>query len=110
MYPFWLGLFILMCMVGSCCALCLFYGKLLCPAAGRDLWAVVWGSGAGDGLEQRVRCLAWLQNCGLRRCAVVVADGGLDADGRALAARLAGCYPGVILCSRQELELRIQNR
>ena len=94
-------------MAGLCCTACLLYSQMLRPHSARGTWAVVWGFGGGEGLEQRVRSLMWLQSCGLLRCAVVVADAGLDEDGRALAIRLTGRYPALTLCSRQELERRL---
>lgn len=97
----------LICMAGICCTACLLYSKMLCPHAARGTWAVVWGQNSGEELEQRVRSLVWLQNCGLLRCAVLVVDDGLDAEGRALAVRLAQRYPTVNLYSRQALEQRL---
>lgn len=99
--------FVLICLVGICCIVCLLYSKMLCPHTARGTWAVVWGHNSGEGLEQRVRSLVWLQNCGLLRCAVLVVDDGLDAEGRALAVRLAQRYPTVNLYSRQALEQRL---
>lgn len=97
----------LICLSGLCCIVCLLYSKMLCPHTTKGTWAVVWGRNSGEGLEQRVRSLIWLQNCGLLRCAVLIVDGGLDAEGRALAVRLAQRYPAVNLYSRQELERRL---
>ena len=101
---------ILLSLAALCCTACVLYSRLLRPHTSQGTWAVVWGFGPGDGLEQRVRSLMWLQNCGLLRCSVVVADGGLDGNGRALAARLVVRYPGLTLCSRQELEHRLSQR
>lgn len=92
------------CLLGTCCTGCLLYSQMLRPHSARGTWAVVWGTGNGGGLEQRVRSLMWLQSCGLLRCCVVLVDGGLDSEGRALAVRLAGRYPTLSLCSPQELE------
>ena len=99
----------LICVAGLCCIACLLYSQMLRPHSARGTVAVVWGVGGGEGLEQRVRSLMWLQSCGLLRCAVVVADGGLDAEGWALAVRLSGRYPALTLCSRQELERRLRD-
>lgn len=99
-----LALLVLTCL---CCIACILYGKLLRPNSAQGTWAVVWGFGAGEGMEQRVRSLMWLRSCGLLCCNLVLADGGLDESGRALAVRLAGRYPGLTLCTRQELERRL---
>lgn len=104
----WKAFLTLLVLAGLCCIVCILYGRLLRPHSAQGTWAVVWGFGAGEGLEQRVRSLMWLRSCGLLCCTVVVADGGLDEEGRALAARLAGRYPGLTLCSRQELEHRLR--
>lgn len=99
-----LAVLVLVC---TCCIACVLYSELLRPHSAQGIWAVVWGVGAGEGLEQRVRSLIWLRSCGLLCCNLVLADGGLDENGRALAARLAGRYPGLTLCTRQELEQRL---
>lgn len=95
------------CLAGLCCVVCMLYSKMLCPHTGNGTWAVVWGRNSGEELEQRVRSLAWLQNCGFLRCTVLLVDDGLDAEGRALAVRLAERYPTVNLYSRQLLEQRL---
>lgn len=97
----------LVCLSGLCCIVCLLYSKMLCPHTARGTWAVVWGRNGGEELEQRVRSLVWLQSCGLLRCAVLLVDDGLNAEGRALAVRLAQRYPSVSLYSRQVLERRL---
>lgn len=94
----------LICLASICCTVCLLYSKMLRPHSAQGTWAVIWGVGGGEGLEQRVRSLVWLQSCGLLRCDLVLADGGLDETGRAIAIRLAYRFPELTLCSRQELE------
>lgn len=100
----WEALLTLLVLTELCCTACILYSKMLRPHSAQGTWAVVWGFGSGEGLEQRVRSLMWLRSCGLLCCDLVLADGGLDESGRALATRLAGRYPGLTLCSRQELE------
>ncbi len=100
---------VLSALTGICCTACLLYSYLLRPYTTQGTWAVVWGFGGGEGLEQRVRSLVWLQSCGLLRCNLVLADVSLDERGRALAVRLAGRYPGLTLCTRQELERRLKD-
>lgn len=107
MHVFFGSVLVLICMAGLCCIACLLYSKMLRPPSAQGTLAVVWGVGAGEELEQRVRSLVWLQECGLLRCDLVVADAGLNADGRALATRLAGRYPTLTLCTREELERRM---
>lgn len=90
-------------LVNICCTACFLYGYLLRPYTVFGTCVVVWGTGNGEGLEQRVRALLWLQNCGLLRCKVVLVDGGLDRSGMELAVRLIGRYPALALCNRREL-------
>ena len=97
---------VLLCLFGLFCLLCGALGRVLLPAAGRGTWVIVWAAGAGEELEQRVRALMWLQSWGLLRCSVLLVDAGLDPSGRAVAARLAGRWPALTLCTRQELERR----
>ena len=101
------GLLALAAMAGLCCIGCFLYSYLLRPDSAQGTWTVVWGRGAGEGLEQRVRALVWLQSCGLLRCNVVIADAGLDEEGRALAARLVRRWPALTLCARGELARRM---
>lgn len=91
-------------LVCACCTVCLLYSKMLRPSTAQGTCAVIWGVGGGEGLEQRVRSLVWLQSCGLLRCNLVLADGGLDETGRAIATRLARRFPELTLCGPQELE------
>lgn len=99
---------VLLTLAGGCCIVCFLYSYMLRPYAALGTLAVVWGVGKGDGLEQRVRSLMWLQSCGLLRCRPILVDCGLDEEGRAIAARLAERYPGLTLCARRELERRLR--
>ena len=94
-------------MAGLCCIACLLYGQMLRPHSDQGTLTVVWGVGAGEGLERHVRSLMWQQECGLLRSAVMVVDDGLNEEGRALAIQLAGRYPALTLCTREELEQHI---
>lgn len=80
-------------------AVCMLYGRILTPDSAEDTWAVIRGTGPGDGLEQRVRSLMWLRAWGLLRCRVVLADNGLDAEGQQLARNLTRRWPELELLS-----------
>lgn len=86
-----------------CTLIATLYCRVLTPDTAEDTWAVVRGVGPGNGLEQRVRSLMWLRSWGLLRCRVVLADNGLDADGRALARNLARRWPELELWSELNL-------
>lgn len=74
--------------IGMACVVWLAYGWLLLP--GRcPVRAVVSASGSGDGLEQTVRGLLWLQRSGLWRGDIAIQDDGLDPAGVSLALTLA---------------------
>ena len=98
----------LLSLTGLCCGLCMLYARLLLPEGPQGIWAVVWTAGTAEGLELRVRSLMWLQECGVLHCRVVIADGGLDPEGRKVADRLLMRYPGVSLCGRDELAQRLE--
>lgn len=98
-----------LCLVGLCCGLCMMYARLLLPERAQGTSTVVWAAGAGEELELRVRSLMWLQECGLLRCHVVIANGGLNEEGRAVAERLVMRYPTLTLCNRSDLEKRLES-
>ena len=87
-------------------------GALLLPLAGRKAPATVLLPASGDGarLEHDVRGFQWLCDSGLVCGSVVVVDCGLDAQGRALAERLARernvyfCTEPTLLAAWQEVQ------
>ena len=93
---------ILLVSMAFCTLVGTLYCRVLTPDTAEDTWAVIRGVGSGNGLEQRVRSLMWLRSCGLLRCRVILADSGLDADGRRLAVHLARRWPELELWSKDE--------
>ena len=79
------------------------FGRMLTPVGPGPVYAVVPASGGGEGLEQTVRSLLWLQGGELAGVTVVVADMGLDEDGRRLAEALCRQSEQVQLCAAAEL-------
>ena len=80
------------------------FGRLLLPVGTwGPAYAVVPASGDGAGLEQAVKGLLWLRGAGLAQFTVVIADGGLDPAGRALASALMNGRQGVLLCPAEQL-------
>ena len=102
------AIIIFFCLAGFFCFACVAFGRLLLPETGRGTWVIIWADGAAEELEQRVRSLMWLQSWGLLRCSVLLVDAGLEEAGRAVAARLAGRWPALTLCTRREVERRIR--
>ena len=93
------GVYTAICVVGLACLGWWMMGKLLCPVPSSGTWVVLAGSEEGDGLEQKIRAFFWLRSLGLLRCAVVIADMGLNEKGLEVARRLALQWPGVELWS-----------
>ena len=54
-------------------------------------------------LEQDVKGLLWLRGGELARFTIVIADGGLDGTGRAVAAALLTRAQGIVLCPAERL-------
>ena len=81
---------------GLVCLGWLAFGHMVLPVGSGEtaVRAEVTARGRGDGLEQAVSGLIWLRRTGLWRGEILLTDGGLDADGRELVARLAE-QPGV---------------
>ncbi len=94
---------ILLLAMAFCTLICTLCSRVLTPDSAEDTWAVVRGFGPGDGLEQRVRSLMWLRSWGLLRCRVILADSGLDADGRQLALNLARRWPDLEIWNEHTL-------
>ena len=77
------------------------FGRLLSPVgggAGGPVYAVVPASGDAGTLEHDVNGLLWLRGGELARFTIVIADGGLDGTGRAVAAALLARGQGIVLC------------
>lgn len=92
---------------GLVCLGWLAFGRLVLPVGGEEtsVRAEVTAAGQAGGLEQTVAALLWLRRTGLWRGTVILTDGGMDAEGRALARRLAE-QPGVELSASAETEIR----
>ncbi len=81
-------LLVLLAAFGLAVAIWLGLGRLVLPVP-CPVRAVIVGRDGGDGLEQTVRGLLWLRRSGCWKGTVVIADGGLDPPGLALARTLA---------------------
>lgn len=83
----------------------LLFGRLLSPVGTTEtpLYLVVRGEGSGRGLEHTVSALVWLRSREGLSCPLLLVDGGLNDEGRTLAALLARRWPEVRLCGPEEL-------
>lgn len=82
------------------------FGRLLTPVGGVPsvpAYVVLPAQGDGAGLEQAVDGLLWLHGGHLARFTIVLADAGLNDQGRAMAAALMERGNGLVLCPLEEL-------
>ena len=90
-------------------AVCWVHRKLFLPLAGPGLYAVLMAAGDGSGLEPRVRAYCVLRSWGLLRAPLLLADAGLSAEGRALAAKLCGLDGQIRFCRAEALPEILDN-
>ncbi len=86
------------------------FGRLVAPVGGRgggEAYVVLPARGAGETLEHDVTGLLWLRGSGMARFTVLIADGGLNEEGRKLALLLSQRESGVELWTLEELGERI---
>ncbi|MCI2106391.1 MAG: hypothetical protein LKK00_06665 [Intestinimonas sp.] len=84
----------------------LLFGRLLAPSVWTSpVFAVIPARGNGVSLEQTVKGLLWLRAGNLQRYTILIADYGLDAEGRTVADLLAADHPGVAVCDGFDLPL-----
>ena len=90
-------LLVLLCTAGLLLLLGLGYGRLLRGRGLPGVSLVLPARGSGEGLEQAVRSLLWLRSLGLLRGTILMADVGLDPQGRELALQLTARWTDVVL-------------
>ena len=106
MNAIWQVLLALLAAVGLLALGWLTFGRLLTPVGGGGggpVYAVVPASGDGAHLEQDVKGLLWLRGGELARFTIVIADGGLDGTGRAVAAARLARGQGIVLSPAERL-------
>ena len=86
------------------------FGRLVCPVGSGGVYAVIPASGDGANLEQDVKGLLWLRGGELARFTIVIADGGLNAAGRAAASALLARDRGLVVCPMERLSEYIGTR
>lgn len=87
------------------------FGRLLAPAEwDGPVYAVVPAAGEGPRLEQDVKRLLWLRGQQKRGFTIVIADGGLDPTGKAVAAALLTGTTGVVVCPADRLSQYITEK
>lgn len=81
----------------------LLLGRLLAPIGTKGpIWAVLPAAGGGEGLEHDLRGLLWLRASGMACLRVVIADCGLNDEGRALA-QLLSRQEDVAVCPAEQV-------
>jgi len=88
----------------------LLFGRVLAPAGGAQVCAVVPGRGNGANLEQAVAGLLWLRGGGLLQGRVIIADCGLTQEGRDVARILSEREECVAFCPSEQLGKYIEGR
>ncbi len=91
--------------IGILAVLWFVIGKILTPAPAvpSGLFEVLPASGDGHQLEQQVRSILWQNYCQGISCPLILADMGLDGEGRKAAQCLTRRWPAVQLCKGEEL-------
>ena len=79
------------------------FGRMVTPVGPDPVFAVIPARGGGEGLEQTVKGLLWLQGGEMTGFTVVMADAGLSEEGRQLADALCRQFERVQLCPLEEL-------
>lgn len=103
MEMFWEGVLTFLAVLGLVMLIWVLFGRILCPVPGKGMYILLIGTGCGEGLEGKLRGVIWLRSLGLLNCPVVVADVGLNRDGKELAERLTRQWSKVYQCSAEEL-------
>lgn len=85
----------------------LIFARLIRPVQ-QAVYAVVPAQGNGDGLEQTLRHLHWLQREKLSRFTVLVVDTGLTDAGRDTVAALQRRDPALLFSPAEEVSLIFQ--
>ena len=89
----------------------LLLGRLLAPIGTKGpIWAVLPASGDGQNLEHDLRGLLWLRQSGMACLRVVIADCGLNDQGRKLAALLSRREEDVTVCPADRVSELIHSR
>ncbi len=93
-----------MCVLGLTGGAWWLLGRLLRPLPCGSACVLLRGSGDGGALEQTVRGFLWLRGLGLLNVTILIADLGLDPQGREIALGLCARWPGVVLWPGSDLE------
>lgn len=100
---FWEAVLTFFAVFGLIMLIWVLLGRMLRPIPGRGMCILLPGQGGGEGLEGTLRGVIWLRSLGLIRCPVIIADAGLDQEGKALVGRLTQQWSQVYRCPVEEL-------
>lgn len=113
MHPVLELLLSLLCAAGLLALGWLAFGRLVTPVGGRKggpVCAVLPAAGNGRTLEQDIQGLCWLRGGNLARFTVVIADAGLDGQGKAAAAALLARRPELFYCPVEQLPALLEGQ
>lgn len=92
-----------LCAAGLLSAVWLLAALILLPVRDTSTYMVLLASGNGERLEQQCRAYLLLNGIGVIRRPMVIADDGLDGEGKAVAAFLAQDHAQIRFCTVAEL-------
>ena len=73
------------------------------PGQSTGVTTVVTAQGNGEGLEQTLKSLIWLQENGTVPGQIILADAGLNEEGKILTRLIVKKYTGVVVCNAEEV-------
>lgn len=82
------------------------FGSLKTPVrSGKStgVTTVITAQDSGEGLEQTLKSLIWLQENGTVPGQIILADAGLNEEGRILTRLIVKQYTGVVVCNAEEV-------
>lgn len=77
--------------------------RFLLPVRAKDVFMVLAAQGSGETLEQQCRAWLLLKNAGILQRPLLIADLGLDTEGRCLAQVLLQLDEEITLCRAEDL-------
>lgn len=100
---FWEGVLTFFSVFGLIMLIWVLFGRMLRPISSRGICILLPGQGGGEGLEGMLRGVIWLRSLGLLCCPVIIADMGLEQEGKVLAEQLTRQWSQVYWCPAEEL-------
>lgn len=94
-----------LCAIGLLTVVFLLAAAILLPVRDNNIYMLLLCSGSGERLEQQTRAYLLLHAAGLLRRPLLIADNGLNRQGRTAARQLVQDHPQIRFCGSKELEV-----